>query len=169
MESFADLLVKTIPPLRRYARSLTGDFHQAEDLVQDCLDRAWSRMGQWRSDTNMRAWVFTIMHNLYINQARRNRRTKAWQSLDDPEPMDHREQGQESAMNLRDLEKGLARLSEDQREVLMLVCVEGMSYEQVAQVLSVPIGTVMSRLHRAREQMRSWMHGEESPRLRRIK
>ena len=137
--------------------------------MQDCLDRAWSRMNQWQSDTNIRAWLFTIMHNQYVNQARRNSRSSTWESLDNSDPMDNRQQGQESAMNMRDLEKGLARLSEDQREVLMLVCLEGMSYEQVGQVLAIPVGTVMSRLHRAREQMRSWMHGEETPRLRRVK
>lgn len=145
------------------------DSQQAEDLVQDCLDRAWSRMSQWQSDSNMQAWLFTIMHNLYVNQVRRNSRLNGWESLAGSEPADQRQPGQERAMNLRDLEIGLARLSADQREVLMLVCLEGMSYEQVGVVLGIPTGTVMSRLHRAREQMRNWMLGKESPRLRRIK
>ena len=72
-------------------------------------------------------------------------------------------------MTLRDLEQGLALLSDDQREVLVLVCVEGMNYQQVADILDIPTGTVMSRLHRARERMRIWMHGEEPPKLRRVK
>jgi RNA polymerase sigma-70 factor (ECF subfamily) len=169
VESFSKLLIDAIPPLRRYARSLTGDTQQAEDLVQDCLDRGWSRMSQWQADTNVRAWLFTIMHNLYVNQLRRNSRQHAWDNLDNCEPVDVRQPAQDGAMDLRDLENGLARLSAEQREVLMLICLEGMSYEQVGGVLGIPIGTVMSRLHRAREEMRRWMRGEASPRLRRVK
>ena len=171
METFSDLLVEHIPCLRRYARALTGDVLQAEELVQDCLDRAWGRMAQWEPGTNFRAWLFTIMHNQYVNALRRNSRQNGWESLDTRDPADTRRTGQDSAMDLRDLEKGLAQLSADQREVLVLVCVEGMSYEQVAAVLGVATGTVMSRLHRGREKLRRWMSGEhgERPTLRRVK
>jgi RNA polymerase sigma-70 factor (ECF subfamily) len=169
VDSFSRLLIGAIPRLRRYARSLTGDSQQAEDLVQDCLDRAWSRMTQWQADTNMRAWLFTIMHNLYVNQVRRNSRQKGWESLADGDPVDTRQQAQDRMMDLRDLEQGLARLSAERREVLMLVCLEGMSYEQVGEVLGIPVGTVMSRLHRAREELRGWMRGEVTTRLRQVK
>lgn len=169
MKAFSDLLVEHIPPLRRYARALTGDTVHAEDLVQDALDRAWSRMRQWQPDTNLRAWLFTIMHNLHINSLRHSTRQTNWETLDNHEIADNRQSGQENAMDLQDLEKGLTRLSPEQREVLMLVCVEGMSYEEVAAMLGVATGTVMSRLHRARTEMRRWLHGEQSPRLRRVK
>jgi RNA polymerase sigma-70 factor (ECF subfamily) len=169
MKAFSDLLVEHIPPLRRYARALTGNATHADDLVQDALDRAWSRMRQWQPDTNLRAWLFTIMHNLHVNTLRRNSRQNDWESLDQREFEDHQPPSQDRAMELQDLEKGLARLSPEQREVLILVCVEGMSYEEVASVLGIAVGTVMSRLHRARSEMRRWLHGEQSPRLRRVK
>jgi RNA polymerase sigma-70 factor (ECF subfamily) len=169
VEHFGKLLVEQIPRLRRYARALTGDSHLAEDLVQDSLGRAWSRMQQWQPDSNLRAWLFTIMHNLHVNNLRRDRHQYGWEANDGKELADTRLQGQERAMTLQDLEQGLARLPADQREVLMLVCVEGMSYQQVADILGMPAGTVMSRLHRARARMRLWMHGEEPPKLRRVK
>ncbi|MCU7804904.1 MAG: RNA polymerase sigma factor [Candidatus Thiodiazotropha sp. (ex Lucinoma borealis)] len=161
--------MENIPHLRRYARVLTRDNQQTEDLVQDCLDRAWSRMSQWQADTNLRAWLFTIMHNLHVNTLRRNSRQVEWEYLDGKDLVDTRQTDQEGAMDLRDLEKALNRLSADQREVLILVCVEGLSYAQVSEVLNVPTGTIMSRLHRAREEMRRWLHGDEIPKLRRVK
>ena len=169
MDTFANLLIQNIPHLRRYARSLTRDVQQAEDLVQECLDRAWSRMSQWQADSNMRAWLFTIMHNLHVNTLRHNGGYPAWEYVEGMEP-EHRHQSDiEGVMEVRDLEKALGRLSAEQREVLLLVCVEGMSYAQVSAVLGVPTGTVMSRLHRAREAMRVWMRGDDATRLRRVK
>lgn len=169
LEPFSKQLIENIPHLRRYARVLTRDNQQTEDLVQDCLDRAWSRMSQWQADTNLRAWLFTIMHNLHVNTLRRNSRQVEWEYLDGKDLVDTRQTDQEGAMDLRDLEKALNRLSADQREVLILVCVEGLSYAQVSEVLNVPTGTIMSRLHRAREEMRRWLHGDEIPKLRRVK
>ncbi len=162
-----ELLATQIPRLRRYARALTQNAHAADDLVQDCLERAWRKAHHWEPGTDLRAWLFTLMHNLHINKLRRRRL--------DTEPMEHtdyqdpRPQAPDAALNLRDLEQGLAQLSEEQREVLLLVCLEEMSYEQVAAVLGVPLGTVMSRLHRARERLRGWMAGEQKPALRRVK
>lgn len=168
-KAFSDLLIENIPHLRRYARSLTRDVHQSDDLVQDCLDRAWSRMSQWQSDSNLRAWLFTIMHNLYVNNLRSQYQTTTFEMTDHRETADHRQPGQEGMLQMRDLEIALGCLNDEQREVLMLVCVEGMRYEEVAQVLSVPTGTVMSRLHRARETLRKTLRGEEPPKLRRVK
>jgi len=162
-----ELLATQIPRLRRYARALTRNAQAADDLVQDCLERAWCKAHHWEPGTDLRAWLFTLMHNLHINALRRNR--------PDTEPMEHtdyqdpRPPAQDAALNLRDLEQGLAQLTPEQREVLLLVCLEEMSYEQVAAVVGVPIGTVMSRLHRARERLRGWMAGEQRPALRRIK
>ncbi len=169
MKNFSELLIENIPHLRRYARSLTQDRQQSEDLVQDCLDRAWSRMSQWQSGTNLRAWLFTIMHNLHVNDMRSRHRTGDWETYESTDAADHRQPDQEGMLQLRDLETALLSLSFEQREILMLVCVEGMAYEEVSQVLDIPLGTVMSRLHRARESLRKTLRGEEPPRLRRVK
>lgn len=168
-DNFSKLLIENIPHLRRYARSLTRDQHQSEDLVQDCLDRALSRMSQWQSGTNLRAWLFTIMHNLHVSSLRGRHHSSTWESLDQSETADQRQSGQEGMIQMRDLEHALYRLNDDQREILMLVCVEGMRYEEVAQVLNIASGTVMSRLHRAREALRQILKGEEPTKLRRIK
>ncbi len=169
MDNFSQRLINNIPHLRRYARSLTQDQQQSDDLVQDCLDRAWSRMAQWQPDTNLRSWLFTIMHNLYVNMVRSSHRAGTMESLEQHEPVDQRSPGQEGEMQMRDLEYALGQLSDEQREILMLVCVEGMRYEEVAEVLGIASGTVMSRLHRARETLRRIMKGDVSPKLRRIK
>ncbi len=169
MNEFSRLLIENIPHLRRYARSLTRDRQQSEDLVQDCLDRALSRMSQWQSDTNLRAWLFTIMHNLHVNSLRRWHRSGRWESIEQSDTADQRQPGQEGMMQMRDLEQALNQLSDEQREVLILVCVEGMSYDEVARVLGIATGTVMSRLHRAREALRRLLNGEAPTKLRRIK
>jgi RNA polymerase sigma-70 factor, ECF subfamily len=160
-------LAAQIPGLRRYARALTRSAQTADDLVQDCLERAWRKADRWEAGTDLRAWLFTVMHNVYINGLRRK--------LPETEPMEHtdyedpRPQTPDAGIHLRDLEQSLARLSPEQREVLLLVCLEEMSYEQVAAVTGVPIGTVMSRLHRARERMRAFMAGDPRPAIRRVK
>lgn len=167
---WSTLLAEQIPRLRRYARALARDPERADDLVQDCLERAWSRIHRWQPDTDLRAWLFTIMHNLHANMARRFSREPEQVSLDDHEPANGRGSAQqEQGLVLRDLQAGLDALPAEQREVLMLVCLEEMSYEQVAQVLGIPIGTVMSRLYRARERLRRWMAGERTSHLRRVK
>ena len=163
------LFEEQIPRLRRYARALLRDSEDADDLVQDCLERAWSRSHRWKPDSDLRAWMFTIMHNLYVNMVRRNekRQTMALDGMRDPP--DPSLSGQERSDGLRDLEKGLATLPAEQREVLLMVCLEDLSYQQVAGILGVPVGTVMSRLHRARERMRRWMKEERPTALRRVK
>lgn len=149
-----------IPRLRRYAHALTRHPVHADDLVQDTLERAWARRGQWRADSNLRAWVFTIMHNLFINGLRRF----------EPEPLPDgfaddfaddavRYPGAPGAEGLVDLERALARLPAAQRSVLLLVGLEDLSYQQAATVLGIPIGTVMSRLARARQNLRLLMDG----------
>jgi RNA polymerase sigma-70 factor, ECF subfamily len=162
-----ELLAAQIPRLRRYARALTKNVQSADDLVQDCLERAWRKAHRWEPGTDLRAWLFTVMHNCYINGLRRKRpETEPMEHTEYPDP---RPQSADAGLELRDLEQGLARLSPEQREVLLLVCLEEMSYEQVAAATGVPIGTVMSRLHRARERLRGFMAGEQRPALRRVK
>ncbi len=144
-----------IPRLRRYARALAGDSHRADDLVQDTLERALVKFHLWRRGSDMRAWMFAIMHNVFVNQLRQRRET----ALDEAT-----EAGLESApradpLELRDLEAALARLPAEQREVLLLVGLEQLSYAEASQALGIPVGTVMSRLSRARERLRELMSG----------
>lgn len=156
-------LAEQIPRLRRYARALTGSAQTADDLVQDCLERAWRKAHRWEPGTDLRAWLFTVMHNLYVNGLRR--KGPETEPMEHTDYVDPRASGADAGLALRDLEQGLALLSAEQREVLLLVCLEDMTYEQVAAVAGVPIGTVMSRLHRARERMRTFMSGEpQAPR-----
>ncbi|MEK7334944.1 MAG: RNA polymerase sigma factor [Candidatus Binatota bacterium] len=158
-----------IPQLRRYARALTGDYTAAEDLVQDTLERAWKRIGLWRLGSDLRAWLFTIMHNLYVNQLKANSRKQGQPPEQATLDLSVRPT-QEDRLELRDLNKALRRLSNEQREVLLLVGLEQMSYEEVAKVLGIPIGTVMSRLSRGRDQLRAMMEGSSAaPQLKVIK
>ncbi|MEK7377668.1 MAG: RNA polymerase sigma factor [Candidatus Binatota bacterium] len=158
-----------IPQLRRYARALTGDYTAAEDLVQDTLERAWKRIGLWRLGSDLRAWLFTIMHNLYVNQLKADSRQQGQPPEQATLDLSVRPT-QEDRLELRDLNKALRRLSNEQREVLLLVGLEQMSYEEVAKVLGIPIGTVMSRLSRGRDQLRAMMEGSSAaPQLKVIK
>lgn len=147
-----------IPHLRRYARALTGDHSAADDLVQDTLERAWRRLVLWRSGGNLRAWLFTIMHNLYVNQLKANPANRS-QSAEHAALDLSVTPTQEDRLELQDLNKALRRLSNEQREVVLLVGLEQLSYDEAARVLGVPIGTVMSRLSRGREQLRAMMSG----------
>ena len=166
MDDAADLFGQQIPRLRRYARALTGDRLAADDLVQDTLERAWSRRDLWRAGSDLRAWLFTIMHNLFVNRVRGGHLETV--PLDDDALAASTPGTQEHALCVRDLEAGLARLPAEQRAVLLLVGLEGMGYEEVAAVLGMPTGTVMSRLARGRERLRILLAGT-SPRLRRVK
>jgi RNA polymerase sigma-70 factor (ECF subfamily) len=151
-------LVAAIPRLRRYARVLTGDAVRADDLVQDTLARAWEKRRLWRAGSDLRAWLFTIMHNVHVNQIALARRDAANVSLDDDAgnaswqpPV---RANQLERVELLEVIEQMGRLPADQREVLMLAAVEEMRYEDIANVLSIPIGTVMSRLSRARDKLR---------------
>jgi RNA polymerase sigma-70 factor (ECF subfamily) len=153
-------LIALIPRLRRYARALAGDRSRADDLVQDALERAVVKRALWRPGTDLRAWVFTIMHNVFINQTRRAARDAI--SMDPAVLAELDAAGGASAETLAQLnsiEASLKRLPDEQREVLLLVALEGMSYDEVAHVLAVPIGTVMSRLSRARARLGALLDG----------
>jgi RNA polymerase sigma factor (sigma-70 family) len=150
-------LVELIPRLRRYARALVGDRASADDLVQDTLERAWAKLHLYRRGTDLRAWLFTVMHNVHVNKVRAARSTD---TLEDEMPELAQRAPQGDALLVRDLERGIARLPADQRAVLLLVTLEDMSYEEVAQTLAIPIGTVMSRLSRARDKLRLMMLGQ---------
>ena len=146
-----------IPRLRRYARALTRDVTAADDLVQDCLTRALGRIHLWQEGTDLRAWLFTILHNQYVNHVRRSAREGSAVALSETEPTLTSRPNQGKRLELRDLERAIAKLPDEQRSVLLLVGLEGMRYEEVASVLDVPVGTVRSRLSRGRDMLRHLM------------
>jgi RNA polymerase sigma-70 factor (ECF subfamily) len=150
-----------IPSLRRYARALLRDRSAADDLVHDCLERTIARWHQRRPDGNARTWVFAILHNLAMNRLRQAARRGPHVALDDADDTAlARAPAQEANLRYGDLLRALAALSDDQRAVLLLVSVEDLSYAEAARVLDVPIGTVMSRLSRARERLHRLLGGE---------
>jgi RNA polymerase sigma-70 factor (ECF subfamily) len=165
-----------IPALRRYARALLHDRAAADDLVQDCLERIISRWQQRRADGDARSWVFTILHNLAVNRLRQKARRGPDVALEDANMAALAcPPAQEDRLRHDELLRGLAKLPEEQRHVLLLISVEDLSYAEAARVLAVPIGTVMSRLARARERLFQIMEGEApvatttGPALRRVK
>src|SRR5882762_7515522 len=159
------LIIEHIPRLRRYARALVGDRYVADDLVQDTLERAWNKFYLWRPGSDLRAWLFTIMHNVFVNQARR-RRYEIEQAMEEVPAVSVRAtQGEQ--LELQDVDRVLRSLPPEQREVVLLV--EQLTYEEVSGALNIPIGTVMSRLSRARERMRHLLGGQTAIPLKVVK
>ena len=161
-----------IPRLRRFARALAGNREAADDLVQDTLERAWVKRELWQVGTNLRAWLFAVMHGVFVNGTRRRRPTQWHDAHDDAAP-ERADDGAsaETAVAVRELREALQRLPDEQRQVVLLVGLEQFSYAEAAGVLDVPIGTVMSRLARGRERLRQLLE-EGSPAghgLRRVK
>lgn len=152
-------LAEHLPRLRRYARALTGDRLKADDLVQDTVERALSRAMLFRHGSKLDAWLLTIMHNIFVSQMRQ---ASAHQVLSLEElPSDPVAVAtQEEKLALRDLERALAKLPFEQREVLLLIGLEEFSYDEAARIVGIPVGTVMSRLSRARERLRALLAGE---------
>lgn len=161
MNDFSARVQELIPRLRRYARALTGERAAADDLVQDTLERAWNKLHLWRHGSDLRAWLFTIMHNVHVNQIR-SRASALTVPLDDDIADAPVRATQSDMLEVRDIDAALRRLSLEQREVVLLVALERMSYSESAKTLGIPIGTVMSRLARARERLRV-MLADESP------
>lgn len=165
-------LVAAIPRLRRYARVLTGDATRADDLVQDTLARAWEKRRLWQAGSDLRAWLFAIMHNVHVNQLALRRREAMNVSLDaDTEGAGWQlpvRPNQLERVELLEVIREMGRLPVEQREVLLLAAVEELRYEEIAALLSVPIGTVMSRLSRARDRLRRLI-AEQPATLRAVK
>jgi RNA polymerase sigma-70 factor, ECF subfamily len=167
MSDFHQLVEGEIPRLRRYARALTRNADRADDLVQDTLVRAIAKAHLWQPGTDIRAWLFTIMHNQHVNLVRREMREEATVDVDQLSSSLVATTDPTGARQLRELEQALGCLPEEQRAVILLVGLEGMSYETAAEVLRVPIGTVRSRLSRGREALRVLMSvPEEDDRLK---
>lgn len=160
-------MVAQIPSLRRYARALTGDTWAADDLVQDTLERACSKWRLWLVGTNLRAWLFSVMHNLFVNQLRQSAVEGRHATLDIDDLADALPTPASSPDRALDLQRCLLRLPPEQREILLLVSMEGMSYADIAKVTGVPLGTVMSRLSRARGRLQALLdapaRGRASP------
>lgn len=154
------LIEQEIPHLQRYALFLTRDMAAADDLVQDTLVRALDRIHLWMPGTRMRSWLFTIQHNLFINGKRRGWREST--TDDGTVPSDVAAATQDDHLSLRDLEAALWRLPLDQRLVVFMVGLEGMGYDEAAETLAVPVGTVRSRLSRARSALREFMEMPET-------
>jgi len=146
-----------IPSLRRYARALARDAATADDLVQDCLVRALAKLHLWQEGSNLRAWLFTILHNQHVNNIRRAVRVGTTAELNEAEPLLSCAAGQDAYLELRDLERALARLPEGQRAAILLVRLEGFGYEAAAALLGTPVGTVRSRISRGRDALRQMM------------
>jgi RNA polymerase sigma-70 factor (ECF subfamily) len=157
MSDFARLLQNEIPRLRRYARALSRDAARADDLVQSCLVRAIAKEHLWERGTDLRAWLFTILHNQNVNEIRRSVREGVVVAVEDVAPVLTVAPRAGASLQLRDLERAIRLVPEEQRQVILLVGLEGMRYEEVAAVLDIPIGTVRSRLSRGREMLRRLM------------
>jgi RNA polymerase sigma-70 factor (ECF subfamily) len=161
-------LIEEIPRLRRYARGLTANQTQADDLVQDCLERALGRLHLWSARGTVRSWLFTIMHNLYANRVRHEQTAR--RILAERPPVPPEQPGDADAdAHAYDLDRALASLSDDHREVVLLVGLEQLSYREAATVLGVAEGTVMSRLSRARARLQALLEGETGAVVRHIR
>ena len=163
MTSFGHTLLEHAPRLWRYARTLTGNASDADDLVQECLARLLSKRLSWRGVKNPRAYLFTSLRNLFVGQMNRRRRER--QELESESPADGPTTAprQIDSIMIGDLDRALRLLPGPQREVILLVGLEGLKYCEAASVLGVPVGTVMSRLSRGRESLRTLMERERGP------
>jgi RNA polymerase sigma-70 factor, ECF subfamily len=157
MDDFAHRIGEEMPRLRRYALALLRSEPDADDLIQDCVLRALSKRHLWQEGTDLRAWLFTILHNQYVNNVRRSARQGYSVDVSDIDEETHQMPRQDKCLELRDLDRALALLPDEQRSVILLVGLEGMDYDTAAKVVGVPVGTVRSRLSRGREGLRRLM------------
>ena len=165
MSEFHRLIEQQIPRLRRYARALTRNRDRADDLVQDTLSRALEKEQFWQTGTNLGAWLFTIMHNQNVNNVRRDARGSAAVDIERASTTLPATTDPSASRKMVELDRALARLPLGQRQVILLVGLEGMSYEDTAGILSIPVGTVRSRLSRGRDTLRQLLDMEERPAL----
>ena len=169
MPEFLLELEQCIPALRRYASSLFHQQEEADDLVQDCLERALNKQSLWQQGSSLRAWLFTMQHNLYINKLRSEKRKP--QMIPETDLLTHKLEPSQTEALMNDITFCMQQLPEDQREVLLLVTVEGFTYKEVGKIMNIPVGTVMSRLSRARKLLQNLMNGSKpvAPILRSVK
>jgi RNA polymerase sigma-70 factor, ECF subfamily len=163
LSEFHRLIEKQIPRLRRYARALTRNRERADDLVQDTLGRALIKEELWQPGTNLRAWLFTIMHNQNVNNVRRDVRESGALDIEGISVALPATTDPTASRQMFELECALAQLPLEQRQVILLVGLEGMSYQDAASILLIPVGTVRSRLSRGRDALRKLLDMEERP------
>ncbi len=169
MQNFLDEVEACVPALRRYARALTRNADRADDLVQDCLERAIRKQALWQPTGPLKAWLFRILLNLYRNELRLARRRGDHVPVDTLLVEPAVAPAQPGRIALNELSRAIATLVDDQREALLLVVLEGLSYSEAATALDIPMGTLMSRLGRARAALRKLTGAVEEPRLRTVK
>ena len=157
MSDFNRLLEEQIPRLRRYARALTRNIERADDLVQDTLVRALAKQHLWQAGTNLRAWLFTLMHNQNVNDARHSIREGQNVDVEEMSNVLAATTDPTASRQLYELDRALSQLAQEQRQVILLVGLEEFSYEETAAILNVPVGTVRSRLSRGRDHLRRLM------------
>lgn len=163
------LIAREIPYLRRYAIALLRDPDAADDLVQDCLERALNKHRLWHRRGRLRNWLYRMLYNLYLNQAKDSRRARYVSAVENLEDHFTQPARQETFVECRDMAHALSDLPDEQRAALVLVAVDGRAYEEAAWIMGVPVGTVRSRLFRARESLRKRMDSGQVRRLRRVK
>jgi RNA polymerase sigma-70 factor (ECF subfamily) len=163
MSEFHRLIEEQIPRLRRYARALTRNRERADDLVQDTLGRALIKEQFWQPGTNLRAWLFTMMHNQNVNNVRRDARDSGTVDIGQIRETLLATTDPTASRKMFELERALGQVPVERRQVILLVGLEGMSYEDTAGILGLPIGTVRSRLSRGRDALRKLLDMEERP------
>jgi RNA polymerase sigma-70 factor (ECF subfamily) len=169
VQQFLDEIEDCVPALRRYARALTRNADRADDLVQDCLERAIRKKNLWRPTGPLQAWLFKILLNIYRNDARHRRRAGDTLPLESLVAEPSTPATQPGRLALAEMARAIDALPGEQREVLLLVVLEGFGYAEAASILSIPAGTLMSRLSRARAALRTATGTHEEPRLRTVK
>ena len=184
MDEFLSQLTKSIPALRRYAYALVRNSSTADDLVQDCLERGLRKRSQWKGEGSLNSWLYRILSNIQLNHYRASNHNPLDKSSEITEKLAMAPQFQKPAnqldrLYLQDLDKAIAELPDEQKQILLLITLEGLGYREVAKIMEIPSGTVMSRLSRARENIRKKMATSKAasssgsdvraPHIRRIK
>ncbi|MCR4267936.1 sigma-70 family RNA polymerase sigma factor [Nitratireductor sp. ZSWI3] len=165
MEAKRSAILAEIPGLRRYARALLRDADEADDLVQDCLERAFSRIDAWKTDTSPRRWLFTLMHHLFIDGVRARKRRMETPQAGPVIETQFAAPPQNGFLDLRDVLDALQEIGAERRAAILLVGVEGMSYAEAAGVLGIPTGTLMSRVARGRQELRDILDHQRRRRI----
>lgn len=161
--AFQSEILSTLPKLRRFAYALTGSAHEADDLMQSTIERALRKKDRYRDDGRLDSWLMRLCKNLWIDEIRRRKARPQTDEISDmTTPVLDGVRAMEAKMQMKDMNSALAEMSDNQRAVLLLVAVEGQTYQEAAAVLNVPVGTVMSRLARARARLADYLQLERA-------